>query len=81
MRKLTFAVALIAGLGGASLASAAPGIPAGVSAPDAAVTTVQMTRMERRMMMERRMERRMMRRKMERRMMRREIRRDMMRRM
>ena len=73
MRKLTFAVAVLASLGGASLvtsASAAPGVPMGVTAPDAVTTTVQMRRMERRM--ERRMmERRMMRRQMKRRMMRR----------
>ena len=76
MRKLTFAVALVATFAGASLASAAPGAPMGVTAPET-VTTVQMSRMERRMMERRMMERRMMRRKMERRMMRREIRRDM----
>ena len=74
MRKLTFAVAVLASLGGASLAtsaSAAPGAPMGVTAPDAVTTTVQMRRMERRMerrMMERRMMRRQM---MKRRMMRR----------
>ncbi|WP_375410245.1 hypothetical protein [uncultured Methylobacterium sp.] len=74
MRKLTFAFAVLASLGGASLAtsaSAAPGVPMGVTAPDAVTTTVQMRRMERRMerrMMERRMMRRQM---MKRRMMRR----------
>lgn len=72
MRKLTFAVAVLASLGGASLAtsvSAAPGVPMGITAPDG-VTTVRMDRMERRMM-ERRMERRMMKRRMmKRRMMR-----------
>ena len=62
MRKLTFAFAVLASLGGAALvqaAVAAPGMPMGVTAPDA-VTTVQMP-MERRMMRHR-MERRMMRR-------------------
>ncbi|WP_336487316.1 hypothetical protein [Methylobacterium nigriterrae] len=75
MRKLSFAIAVVASLGGASLAtsaSAAPGMPMGVTAPEA-ITHVYMTPMERRMM-----ERRMMRRHMERRMMRREMmRRDM----
>ncbi|MBX9932256.1 MAG: hypothetical protein K2Y56_12070 [Methylobacterium sp.] len=74
MRKLTFAVAMLASIGGASLvtsASAAPGIPMGVTAPES-VTTVQMMRMERRMMERRMMKRRMMeRRMMRRRMMRR----------
>ncbi|MGU3536739.1 hypothetical protein [Methylobacterium sp. A54F] len=82
MRKLSFAIAVLASLGGASLAtsaSAAPGAPMGVTAPDT-VTHVQMNRMERRMM-HRRMERRMMRRHMERRMMRRHMERRMMRRM
>ena len=73
MRKLTFAVAMLASLGGASLAtsaSAAPGAPMGVTAPDS-VTTVRMDRMERRMMERRMMERRMMKRRMmKRRMMR-----------
>ena len=82
MRKLSFAIAVLATLGGASLAtsaSAAPGAPMGVTAPDA-VTHVYMTPMERRMMhrrMERRMDRRMERRHMERRMMRRDMRRGM----
>jgi hypothetical protein len=78
VRKLSFAIAVLATLGGASLAtsaSAAPGAPMGVTAPDA-VTHVYMTPMERRMM-HRRMERRMMHRHMERRMMRHEMRRDM----
>ncbi|KAB1076955.1 hypothetical protein [Methylobacterium soli] len=78
MRKLSFAFAVLATLGGASLAtsaSAAPGAPMGVAAPDA-ITHVYMTPMERRMM-HRRMERRMMHRHMERRMMRHEMRRDM----
>lgn len=65
MRKLTFAFAVLASLGGASLvtsASAAPGAPMGVAAPDA-VTAVRMHRMEHRHMMKRRMmKRRMMRR-------------------
>ena len=82
MRKLSFAIAVLATLGGASLAtsaSAAPGAPMGVTAPDA-VTHVYMTPMERRMMhrrMDRRMDRRMERRHMERRMMRRDMRRGM----
>ena len=82
MRRLSFAIAVLATLGGASLAtsaSAAPGAPMGVTAPDA-VTHVYMTPMERRMMhrrMERRMDRRMERRHMERRMMRRDMRRGM----
>ncbi|MDP4021435.1 hypothetical protein Q8W71_02275 [Methylobacterium sp. NEAU 140] len=83
MRKLTFAFAVLASLGGAALvqpASAAPGTPMGVAAPDAATTNVRMTHMERRMMRHR-MERRMMRRHMERRMMRRHMERRMMRRM
>ena len=66
MRKLTFAVAMLASLGGASLAtsaSAAPGAPMGVTAPDS-VTTVRMDRMERRMMERRMMKRRMMKRRM-----------------
>ena len=79
MRKLSFAIAVLATLGGASLAtsaSAAPGAPMGVTAPDA-VTHVYMTPMERRMI-HRRMERRHMeRRHMERRMMRRDMRRGM----
>ncbi len=77
LRKLTLAFAVLASLGGASLAtsaSALPGAPIGVTAPET-ISTVQMTRMERRMMrnrMERRMERRHMHRKMmHRRMMRR----------
>lgn len=86
MRKLTFAFAVAAAMGAAALAgpaSAAPGLPAGVTAPDA-VTHVQMSPMERRMErramrrhMERRMERRAMRRHMERRMMRRHMMRNM----
>jgi hypothetical protein len=82
VRKLSFAIAVLATLGGASLAtsaSAAPGAPMGVTAPDA-VTHVYMTPMERRMMhrrMDRRMDRRMERRHMERRMMRRDMRRGM----
>ena len=82
MRKLSFAIAVLATLGGASLAtsaSAAPGAPMGVTAPDA-VTHVYMTPMERRMMhrrMDRRMDRRMERRHVERRMMRRDMRRGM----
>jgi hypothetical protein len=85
VRKLTLAFAVLASLGGASLAtsaSAAPGAPLGVTAPET-VSTVQM-RMERRMerrMMHRRMERRMMRRHMERRMMHRRMERRMMHRM
>ncbi len=81
MRKLTLAFAVLAAFGGASLAtsaSAAPGAPMGVTAPDT-VSIVQM-RMERRMerrMMHRRMERRMMHRKMERRMMHRRMMRRM----
>ncbi|XYD07231.1 hypothetical protein R1A27_19025 [Methylobacterium sp. NMS12] len=70
MRKLTFALAVLASLGGAALvqpASAAPAMPGAVAAPDA-VTHVRMTPMERRMM-HRRMEHRMMHRRMERRMM------------
>lgn len=70
MRKLTFAVAVLASLGAAALtapASAAPGMPAGVTAPTT-IEAVQMRRMERRMM-HRRMERRMMHRHMERRRM------------
>ena len=70
MRKLTFAVAMLASLGGASLAtsaSAAPGAPMGVTAPES-VTTVRMDRMERRMMERRMMKRRMMKRRMMRRM-------------
>ncbi|MEL6062269.1 MULTISPECIES: hypothetical protein [unclassified Methylobacterium] len=82
MRKLTFAFAVLASLGGAALvqpASAAPAMPGAVAAPDA-VTQVRMTpmehhrmhrRMERRMMhhrMHRRMERRMMHHRMHRRM-------------
>jgi len=46
VRKLTFAIAVLASLGGASLAtsaSAAPGAPMGVTAPET-VSTVQMTR-------------------------------------
>lgn len=80
MRKLTFAFAVLASLGGAALvqpASAAPAMPMGMTAPDT-VTQVRMDPMERRMMrhrMERRMmhrhDRRMMHRRMERRMMRR----------
>jgi ABC-type sugar transport system substrate-binding protein len=73
VRKLSFAIAVLATLGGASLAtsaSAAPGAPMGVTAPDA-VTHVYMTPMERRM------DRRMERRHMERRMMRRDMRRGM----
>ena len=67
MRKLTFAFAVLASLGGAALvqpASAAPAMPVGVTAPD----TVTPVRMEHRMMRHR-MERRMMHRRMERRMM------------
>jgi len=82
VRKLTLAIAVLASLGGASLAtsvSAAPGAPVGVTAPDV-VGHVQMRRMERRMM-RRNMERRMMRRNMERRMMRRQMMRRSMRRM
>ncbi len=70
MRKLTFAFAVLASLGGAALvqpASAAPAMPGAVAAPDA-VTQVRMSPMERRMM-HRRMERRMMRHHMRRRMM------------
>ena len=73
MRKLTFAIAVLASLGGARLAtsaSAAPGAPMGVTAPET-VSTVQMR-------MERRMERRMMHRRMERRMMHRHMHRKMM---
>lgn len=81
LRKLTLALAVFASLGGAGLAtsaSAMPGAPMGVTAPET-VTTVA-TRMERRMMRNR-MERRMMRRNMERRMMRRRMMRREMRRM
>lgn len=78
MRKLTFAFAVLASLGGAALvqpASAAPAMPGAVAAPDA-VTQVRVTPMERRMMhrrmmhhrMHRRMERRMMHHRMHRRM-------------
>nr|WP_246733339.1 hypothetical protein [Methylobacterium sp. BTF04] len=80
---MTFAIAVLASLGGASLATtanAAPGAPMGVTASET-VSTVQMNRMERRMM-HRRMERRMMHRRMERRMMHRHMeRRSMHRRM
>ncbi|SFL31837.1 hypothetical protein [Methylobacterium pseudosasicola] len=65
MRKLTFAFAVLASIGGAALiqpASAAPGLPSGISAPDS-VTQVRMHPMERRMM-HRRMHRRMMHRRM-----------------
>ncbi|KST58996.1 hypothetical protein AO398_19225 [Methylobacterium sp. GXS13] len=78
MRKLTFAFAVLASLGGAALvqpASAAPGLPSGVTAPDA-LTQVRMTPMERRMM-HRRMERRMMHRHMHRKMMHRRMMRRM----
>jgi hypothetical protein len=71
VRKLTFAFAVLASLGGAALvqpASAAPGLPGAVVAPDT-VTHVRMTPMERRMV-HRRVERRMMHRRMERRMIR-----------
>ncbi|SFH12926.1 hypothetical protein [Methylobacterium gossipiicola] len=82
MRKLTLAFAVLASLGGASLAtsaSAAPGAPVGVTAPET-VTDVRMTPMERRMerrMMQRRMERRMMHRHMHRKMMHRRMMRRM----
>lgn len=82
VRKLTFAVAVLASLGAAALtapASAAPGAPIGVTAPNT-IEHVQMRRMERRMMRNR-MERRMMHRRMERRMMHRRMERRMMRRM
>ncbi|MGU3658059.1 MULTISPECIES: hypothetical protein [unclassified Methylobacterium] len=82
MRKLTFAFAVLASLGGAALfqpASAAPAMPGAVTAPDA-VTHVRMTPMEHRMM-HRRMERRMMHRRMERRMMHHRMHRRMMRHM
>lgn len=82
MRKLTFAVAVLASLGGAAFAtsaSAAPGAPMGVTAPET-TSVVRMDRMERRMM-RRHMERKMMRRDMERRMMRRNMNRRMMNRM
>lgn len=72
MRKLTFAFAVLASIGGAALvqpASAAPGLPSAVSAPDA-VTQVRMHPMERRMMHRRMMHRHMHRRTMHRRMMR-----------
>ena len=55
MRKLTFAVAVLASLGAAAItapASAAPGAPMGVTAPDA-IEHVQMHRMMRRHMMRR----------------------------
>jgi len=70
VRKLTFAIAVLASIGGAALvqpASAAPGLPSGISAPDS-VTQVRMHPMERRMM-HRRMHRRMMHRHMGHRMM------------
>lgn len=79
MRKLTFAVAVLASLAGGGLAtsvSAAPGAPIGVTGPGPA-TYVYMTPMERRMMRNR-MERRMMRDRMERRMMKRDMMRDRM---
>jgi hypothetical protein len=69
VRKLTFAFAVLATLGGGALvqpASAAPGMPGAIAAPDA-VTQVRMTPMERRMT-HRRMERRMMHHRMHRRM-------------
>jgi hypothetical protein len=71
VRKLTFAFAILTSLGGAALvqpASAAPGMPSGIAAPDA-VTQVRVTHMERRMM-HRRMHRRAVHRRMHRRMMR-----------
>lgn len=81
MRKLTFAVTVLASLGGAVMAtsaSAAPGAPMGVTAPGMIDHVYMRDRMERRMerrmmrdRMERRMDRRMMRDRMERRMMRR----------
>ena len=70
MRKLTFAFAVLASLGGAALvqpASAAPAMPGAVSTSDA-VTQVRMTPMERRMT-RRRMMRHHMHRRMDRRMM------------
>ncbi|MGH1588150.1 hypothetical protein ACRBEV_07015 [Methylobacterium phyllosphaerae] len=70
MRKLTFAFAVLASLGGAALvqpASAAPAMPGAVTTADA-VTHVRMTPREHRMM-HRRMERRMMHHRMHRRMM------------
>lgn len=82
MRKLTLTAAAFASLFGAALATpalAVPASPAGVAAPEAMTTTVQMSPMEHRMM-HRRMERRMMRHHMERRMMRRHMERRMMRR-
>lgn len=82
MRKLTLTAAAFASLFGAALATpalAVPATPAGIAAPEAMTTTVQMTPMERRMM-HRRVERRMMHRHMERKMMRRHMERRMMRR-
>ncbi|CAM3157993.1 MULTISPECIES: hypothetical protein [Methylobacterium] len=78
MRKLTFAFAVLASIGGAALvqpASAAPGLPSGISAPET-VTQVRMHPVERRMM-HRRMERRMMHRHMHRKMMHRRMMRRM----
>lgn len=75
MRSAIITAALLAALGGvvAIPASAAPiGPGTGVSAPADIVSTVQMDRMERRMMRHR-MERHMMRREMRHRMMRREM--------
>jgi len=83
VRKLTLTVAALASLCGAAFvtpALAVPASPAGVAAPEAMTTTVQMERRMERRMMHRRMERRMMRRHMEHRMMRRHMmRRHMMR--
>lgn len=79
VRKMTYAFAVLASLGVAGLAtsaSAAPGAPMGVTAPDS-TTQVYMTPMERRMMERRMMRRHMERRMMRREMMRREMRRDM----
>ena len=75
MKKLTFAIAVLASLGGAGLAtsaSALPGSPVGVTAPETA-TPVMMHRrgmmhrhgmMRHRMMHHRMMHRRMMKRRM-----------------
>ncbi len=62
MRKLTFAFAVLASIGAAAIsvpASAAPGMPMGVTAADT-VAPVQMTRREHRMMHRRMHHRRMM---------------------
>lgn len=82
-RTLTLAAAaLLGGLAvSAGTASAAPLAISTVQTDPSLVTTVQMTRMERRMMERRMMERRMMERRMDRRMERRRMERRMDRRM